>query len=468
MTLTADDRVAADDRVSAGRAARKAVPRSDHGGWRPADDRPDPVEILERQAATRVRRLVPIRYGRMLASPLAFYRGAAAVMAADLAAMPSTGLNVQLCGDAHLSNFGTFAGPDRRLVFDLNDFDETLPGPFEWDVKRLVASFVVAARDLGLPEAEEAEAARTAARSYRQAMRRFAGMRTLDVWYARLDVDDLLAQWRSRATARDAAKADRQIAKARTKDSARAVSKLTELVDGRPRFRHEPPLLIPVSELVSGDDVPRTAEMLRGWLRRYRASVQASHRALLDRFSFADMAHKVVGVGSVGARAWIVLLLGRDERDALILQVKEAQASVLEPHLGRSPYKEHGRRVVEGQRFMQAASDILLGWASGEGLDGVHRDFYVRQLWDAKGSADFERMTRSRLSTYAELCGRALARAHARSGDPVAIGAYLGGSDRFDRAMAAFAIAYADRNAEDFAALARAVDAGRVEARAGL
>ena len=462
MTATADERAAG------GRAARKALPRTAHAEWAPASDRPDPVDTLEIQARARLPQLVPIRYGRMLTSPLAFYRGAAAIMAADLGAVPHSGLIVQLCGDAHLSNFGTFAGPDRRLLFDVDDFDETAPGPFEWDAKRLVASFEIAGRERGLSGAERREAVLGVGRSYRETMRRFAEMRTLEVWYARIDVEEIMNRWRAAASAKEIARVDKRIARARGKDHLRALAKLTEPADGRPRFRHEPPLLVPLSQIIDADEAVHTAELLRGWIRSYRKSLAPAHRALLDRFEVVDLAHKVVGVGSVGTRAWVLLMLGRDGTDPLVLQVKEAQASVLEPYVGAPVRGSHGRRVVEGQRLMQAASDIFLGWLSGTGLDGVQRDFYVRQLWDAKGSADVERMARAHLPIYAELCGAALARAHARSGDPIAIAAYLGQSTRFDRALASFAVTYADRNEQDFAALEAAASNGRVEVLHGV
>jgi uncharacterized protein (DUF2252 family) len=455
--------VTVEERAVAGRAARSDVPRSSHGTWEPAPRR-EPLEILQAQAASRVPQLVPIRYGRMLESAFAFYRGAAAVMAADLAGNPSTGLTVQLCGDAHLSNFGIFAGPDRRLLFDLNDFDETLPGPFEWDVKRLVASVEVAGRSRGFGRTHRRRAVLAAVAAYRRSVRSFAKMHTLDVWYSRLDVDELVRESRD---AEDGA-LERSVTKARRKDSARALSRLTAVVDGHPRFLSQPPLLVPVSELLPADETATMEALLRGWLRDYRATLPASHRHLLDRYRFSDMAHKVVGVGSVGTRAWVVLMLGRDQSDPLVLQVKEAQASVLEPYVGASAYREHGRRVVEGQRLMQAASDIFLGWAAGTGLDGAHRDFYVRQLWDAKGSVEVDQLPVQGFQRYAKLCGTALARAHARSGDPVAIGAYLGGGDSFDAAMVAFATAYADVTEDDHGTLQQAAGAGVIEAASGL
>ena len=454
---------AADERAAAGRAARHARPRSSLAEWAPAPGREDPVAILERQAATRIPELVAIRYGRMLRNPFAFYRGSAAIMAADLAG-PSTGLRVQLCGDAHLSNFGTFAGPDRRLMFDLNDFDETLPGPFEWDVRRLVASIEVAGRHRGFPRQARKRALLATVARYRESVHRLAGLRTLEVWYERHEVEAMLAEHRRRTNGSKVKAVDRRIEKSRGKDSLRALTKLTTVSRGKRRFVHDPPLLVPLTDMLSANEVGPAEQRLRDWLRGYRASLPAAQRALLDRFRVEDVAHKVVGVGSVGSRAWVVLLLGRDERDPLVLQVKEAQASVLEPHLGASAYRSHGRRVVEGQRMIQAAGDILLGWLSGEGLDGVQRDFYVRQLWDSKGSADIERIPPDLFATYCQLCGTALARAHARSGDAVALAAYLGQSATFDRAMEAFASRYADRNAEDFAALETAADDGRIPA----
>jgi uncharacterized protein (DUF2252 family) len=349
-------------------------------------------------------------------------------------------------------------------VFDLNDFDETLPGPFEWDVKRLAASIEVVGRDRAFPPAVRRRAVRAGIRRYRETMRSLSQLRTLEVWYARNDVEDLLAELRAKASGAEIRELEGRLDRSRGKDSLRALSKLTELRDGGRRFRSEPPLLVPLEELLDPDELGATERLLRGFLRSYRASISASQRALLDRFHFTDMAHKVVGVGSVGSRAWIVLLLGRDADDPLVLQLKEAQASVLEPHLRTSAYRRHGRRVVEGQRLMQAASDIFLGWCGGEGRDGVHRDFYVRQLWDAKGSADLTRIAADRLPLYAELCGAALARAHARSGDAVAIAAYLGRGEAFERALEAFAVRYADRNEADFAALEAAADAGRIPA----
>jgi uncharacterized protein (DUF2252 family) len=460
-----------EERAARGKASRAEAPRQAHGRLELPPNRPDPVDLLEEQAKTRVPELVPIRYGRMLASPLAFYRGAAALMAADLAEGPRTGLQAQLCGDAHLSNFGIYAAPDRRLVFSANDFDETLPGPFEWDVKRLAASFEVAGRERGFGAKVRARINTEVGRSYRKWIRQFAAMRNMDLWYARLDVDDLARDLRSQATAAERKGLQRDVQHARAKDSLRALAKLTQLVDGEPRIISDPPLIVPVHELVddSTDETRAvTAESFRKLVRSYRATLEDDRRRLLERFRFVDAARKVVGVGSVGTRAWIVLLLGRDDRDPLFLQMKEAQASVLEPYLGKSRFSNHGHRVVDGQRLTQAASDIFLGWIRTDGIDGVERDFYVRQLWDGKGSATVEVMSPRELTVYAGVCGAMLADAHARSGDSVAIAAYLGTNDSFDRAIAAFAEAYADQNERDFDALRQAVASGRVQAVTGV
>ena len=456
------------ERAARGKAARAEVPRSSHAGWEPARGRRDPVDVLEDQAQTRVPELVPIRYGRMLVSPFTFYRGAAALMAADLAGSPRTGLHVQLCGDAHLSNFGAFAAPDRRLTFGVNDFDESLPGPFEWDVERLVASFAVAGRDRGF-DAKQREAVNlTVGRSYREAMRDFADMRALDLWYARVDVEDLAKQWAGQASAKQRKRLDRNVAKARAKDSLRAFDRLTGVVDGEPRIVSDAPLIVPIEELVSPEQRAALDKAIHAVIRSYRRTLTGDRRHLLERFRYVHAARKVVGVGSVGTRAWIVLMLGNDNNDPLFLQLKEAEASVLEPYLGKSEHANHGQRVVEGQRLMQAASDIMLGWLRTQGIDGVQRDFYIRQLWDGKGSALVETMDPTALTAYAQICGWTLARAHARSGDAAAIGSYLGSGDSFDRAMASFAETYADQNDADYAALRHAVDAGRITAETGL
>jgi uncharacterized protein (DUF2252 family) len=455
------------ERAAQGKAARAEVPRSVHGEWEPAADRRDPVELLEEQAASRVPELVPVRYGRMLVSPFTFFRGAAYPMAADLAGAPRTGLDVQLCGDAHLSNFGAFAAPDRRLVFSVNDFDETLPGPFEWDVQRLVASFAVAGRDRGFDDKQRKSINTTVTRSYREAMKAFAGMGNLDLWYARIGVEDL-QRAAQQGSAKQVKRFERNVAKARSKDSLKAFAKLTEIVDGEPRIAGDSPLIVPVEEVVPPAEHHRLDELIRDVIRSYRRTLTADRRRLLERFRYVHMARKVVGVGSVGTRAWIMLLLGRDQDDPLFLQFKEAGESVLEPFLGKSSFNSHGQRVVEGQRLMQAASDILLGWMRATDLDGTDRDFYIRQLWDAKGSALVETMNPLAMTVYAELCGRTLAKAHARSGDAIAIASYLGAGDSFDRALASFAETYADQNERDYRALQEAVASGRVAAQSGL
>ena len=451
------------ERVARGKAARSEVRRSAHADWQPAEDRPDPIAVLEEQAASRVPDLVPIRYGRMSASPFAFYRGAAAVMSADLASTPDSGLRVQACGDAHLSNFGAFAAPDRRLVFDLNDFDESLPGPWEWDVKRLAASFVVAARERGFKRKRREALVELAVCAYRSAMREFAAMRNLEVWYARFDVEEAMGQIEDEDPG-EVGRLRKGVAKARAKDSLRALEKLTETVDGELRFRSEPPILVPGEELMPAGDGRSIEELIAGVLVAYRETLPANRQHLLDRYRFRQLARKVVGVGSVGTRAWVVLLTGDDDSDPLFLQAKEAQASVMEPYVGASRYRNHGRRVVEGQRLMQSASDIFLGWCPAVGIDGEQRHFYVRQLWDWKRSAEIERLTPRGFEVYARICGWTLARAHARSGDRVAIAAYLGGGDSFDRAIASFSEAYADQNERDHEALLAAIDAGRIEA----
>ncbi|HEX5527259.1 MAG TPA: DUF2252 domain-containing protein [Solirubrobacterales bacterium] len=446
--------------AAAGKAARRDLSRSRQAEL--GDSPRDPLEILAGQDESRVAELVPIRYGRMLASPFAFFRGAAAVMAADLAQTPTTGLGAQLCGDAHLSNFGVFSAPDRRLVFDCNDFDETCPGPFEWDVKRLVASIAVAGRERGFGGGQRAKAIARAAATYRASMRRFAGMRNIDVWYSRIDVDSRLAELRSQVDGRRLREVERNLEKARSKDSLRALRKLTREVDGEVRIVSDPPLITPLEELTDAADAE---QQLQGLLATYLESLGPDRRRLVSSYRYVHAARKVVGVGSVGTRAWIVLLLGRDSSDPLFLQAKEAQRSVLEPYAGASAYRNHGRRVVEGQRLMQAAGDVFLGWLAAEGIDGATRNFYVRQLWDGKGSADVERLSPRELGVYAALCGEALARAHARSGERIAIAAYLGSREAFDRAMVEFAEAYADQNERDYARLVDAAANGEVEAR---
>ena len=458
-------RLSVSERAARGRSARAAAARGSHAALDLPPDR-DPIAWLEAQAATRLPDLVPIRYGRMLRSPLAFLRGAAAVMANDLALTPRAGLQAQLCGDAHLLNFGGFGSPEGDLVFGLNDFDETLPGPFEWDVKRLAVSVEIAGRDRGLADVDRKAAVLAAVRGYRKEMRRLGGMSNVDAWHASVDADSLVAALRREHERRPAKTVEREAARARLNDDLRALAKLTHLVDGEPRIVSDPPLLVPIAELADGTQ-DLEAE-LRRVLRSYRRSLEHDRRVLLDGFRFGDVARKVVGIGSVGTRCWIVLLLGRDDDDPLFLQVKEADASVLEPLLGRSSFASHAERVVEGQRLSQAAGDIFLGWTSAEDVDGDRRDFYVRQLRDWKASIDLERILPRGLATYAWWCGSTLARAHARSGDRVAIAAYLGKGDLFDRALADFAAAYADVNERDHAALARAVREGRIAATEGV
>lgn len=461
------DTAALIDSSARGKAARATARRSSHAAWEPAAAR-DPIAILEAQAPERVPELVPIRYGRMLESPFAFYRGAAAVMAADLADSPTTGVRVQLCGDAHLANFGGFASPEREMVFDINDFDETHPGPWEWDVKRLAASVAVAARENGVEQGLRRGMVAECARSYREAMRSFAKQGNLDVWYSRLDLEGILAGWGERAGEKDVERIRRRTDKARGKDRLRAFSKLTRDDGEGPRIISDPPLIVPLAELVSARGAKVARKRVEKLLRAYGETLDGDTRVLLERYRYVDLARKVVGVGSVGTRTFIALLMGAGSEDPLFLQVKEAQPSVLEPYAGRARFRHHGRRVIEGQWLMQAASDIFLGWLSAEGIDGVRRTFYLRQLWDWKLSPAIESMSAELLTGYAEICGWTLARAHARSGDRFAIAAYLGGGRAFDRAIAAFAEAYADWNERDHAALAAAVEEGRVEAERGV
>jgi uncharacterized protein (DUF2252 family) len=453
-------------RRAKGRSARHRVPRSSHAEWKPAAARPDPVGVLEEQAKTRVAELLPIRYARMIVSPFAFYRGAAAIMAGDLAPTPRSGGVAQLCGDAHLANFGTFDSPERTLVFDVNDFDETLPGPWEWDVKRLAASVAVAGRERDFKQKQITSAVTGTVRAYREAICGFAGEGNLSVWYSHLDVAGLVGSIRRDGI--DAARLrqlERGLDAARRNTSLHALGKLVETVDGKVRFVSQPPLLVPADELLTPEDRAEAEASLRGLLDRYGASLTDDRRRLFESYEYVGMARKVVGVGSVGMRAWVVLLVGRDERDPLLLQCKEAVASVLEPYAGASAYADHGRRVVEGQRLMQAASDILLGWnPAPEGEPFGDHDYYVRQLADGKGAVDVSVLLPTGLAAYGRLCGGTLARAHARSGDRIEIAGYLGKGESFDRAVAEFAELYADQNDRDYRALVAAVHAGRVPA----
>jgi len=484
-----------DERLAKGRKARDSMPPSSHAGWRPAGDRPDPVGLLEQQDRTREPDLVPVRHGRMMVSPFTFYRGAAKIMAVDLKDTPQAGLGTQLCGDAHLSNFGMFASPERRLMFDLNDFDETLPGPFEYDVKRMAASFLIAGRNNGFSKADARAAALASVAAYRQAMAGFAGMATMDLWYAHFDEDrlqqviagavtgaatqgkkDKKAKAKKKEhrdektdkTVKEAARrAEKNLEKAHTRDSMQALSKLAEVVDGQYRIVSQPPVIVPARDLVAtfGLSPDQIIPLLHQQFRAYRATLPDDRRKLLEKFRIVDAARKVVGVGSVGTRAFIILLQGRDAQDPLFLQVKEATASVLEASLPRSRYRQHGERVVQGQLMMQAASDIFLGWTKG--ID-VNRHFYWRQLRDMKGSALVELMAPVTLTYYAQICGWTLARAHARSGDPVAMAAYLGRDDAFDRSITDFSERYADQNEQDYEGFVKAVRSGRLEAVEGV
>ncbi len=456
------------ERAAFGRQARAAAPRSRHAAWEPASDRTDPLAILALQATTRIPELVPIRYGRMAASPFAFFRGAAAVMAADLAHDVQTGLTVQLCGDAHLSNFGGFASPERDMIFDVNDFDETIPGPFEWDLKRLAASLEIAARGREFDDAARTSLVAQAACSYRTAMREFAGMRDLEIWYSHLDAAAIAQRWGPQASRKLTNNLQKRVAKAQSKDHLAALAKLTVEVDGHLRFVENPPLLVPAESVFTDVYNGQTVGHLYDALVEYRQSLTGDRQRLLDKYEFVDLARKVVGVGSVGTRCWVALFVGRDNGDPLFLQVKEAEAAVGEAFLGASEYERHGQRVVEGQRLMQGASDIFLGWDEFAGDDGVTRAFYVRQLWDWKASVDVDAMTSEALGLYAQICGWTLARAHARSGDAIAMASYLGGGDTFDRAICSFAGSYADQNERDFDSLTKAIADGRIHAACGV
>jgi uncharacterized protein (DUF2252 family) len=456
------------ERFAFGRAVRDTVPLAAHAECRPEVAGRDPVALLERQAASRVPELVPIRYGRMLASPFAFYRGGAAIMARDLAGTSTSGLQVQLCGDAHLANFGLFGSPERQLVFDSNDFDETLPGPFEYDVKRLVASLSVAGRVNGYRRKHRAAIVAAAAARYRTAMARFAKMRDLEVWYAHLDAARLQQQLAPLLDPARRRRLAKHLDRTQGRDSVQLFGKLVDSSGDTLRIRARPPLIVPLREFVSVGDGADVERRFRDLISQYRRSLQPDRRRLLERYRFVDMARKVVGVGSVGTRCWVVLLTGRDDDDPLFLQIKEAQASVYDEYLGGSRYSNQGERVVAGQRLMQQASDIFLGWQRSTGIDGVQRDFYVRQLRDWKGSVTVEDLAPDGMRIYGELCAWSLARAHARSGDRLAIAGYLGSSPEFDAALVAFAEAYADLDERDHCALADAVATCRVAATSGL
>ena len=455
------DRQTPEERKAAGKALRKDVPRSSHGDWSPACDRPDPVEVITSQDEDRVQWLVPIRHGRMAESAFAFYRGAAKIMAGDLASTESTGLTAQLCGDAHLANFGTYASPDRRQVFDVNDFDETLPGPWEWDLKRLAASFVLAGRDNSFDKKTIRSITEQSVAGYRQAMTKFAANRTLDTWYSQPTMEDIV---NATPTKKGRKALSKQTKKARSKGSLKALSKLAEHVDGKYRIKSQPPLLLPLRDLTQRMDTDEMRQQIDTSVASYRNTLADNRRVLFDRFELVDIAMKVVGVGSVGTRCMIVLFQGRDEDDPLFLQIKEATDAVLEDHLPKSTYKEHGERVVRGQRLMQASSDIFLGWDTVTKAD---HHYYWRQFHDMKGSADVESMGPDRMGRYAALCGMTLAHAHARSGDPIAIAGYLGSGTVFDKALAEFAFTYADQNDRDYEAFVDAIKSGRIDAAEG-
>ncbi|WP_406270150.1 DUF2252 domain-containing protein [Streptomyces sp. NBC_00191] len=452
------------ERAAIGKAARARVPRSSHAEFDPPADRTGPVEIIERQSATRVPELVPIRYGRMTESPFRFYRGAAAIMASDLGAAPHTGIYSQLCGDAHLLNFRLLASPERHLVFDINDFDETLPGPWEWDVKRLTASLVIAGRANGFSAKHRGSVVRGTVRAYRDAMRGFAGIGNLDVWYTQADTEQLRGLMPESLGKNARERMSEALTTARTRDAQQAFRKLTSVVDGNRRITADPPLIVPLQDLLPDVERHVLEQELRLLIQRYGTTLPSDRRHLLEQFRMVDIARKVVGVGSVGTRCWVLLMLGRDDEDPLLLQAKEADQSVLAPYAGAGQYENQGERVVSGQRLMQAAGDIFLGWEHVTGMDGLQRDFYVRQLRDWKGIARPELMDANQMEFFGTLCGITLARAHARSGDRIAIAAYLGSNDSFDRALAEFAELYADQNERDFQALTEAVRTGRVTA----
>jgi len=462
-----------DERIARGRAARGNAPRSSHGRWEPSPDRPDPVALLEDQSASRVPDLVPIRYGRMLVSPFTFYRGGALIMAADLASTPVSGVTVQLCGDAHLSNFGLFGTPERQMLFDINDFDETLPGPWEWDVKRLAASFEIMGRDRGFAPADRRTVVMAGVREYRDRIRHAAGMGSLDAWYEHFEAGMLLKLVRREVRVKRVGKSEgtaigEMVARARTRDSTRVFAKRTVEIEGELRIIADPPVIVPIEDLIPpGSEWENPAPLIKKLLTSYRRTLGRHHHPL-EEYRYVHAAYKMVGVGSVGTRCYIMLLLGRDQDDPLFLQVKEAQASVLERLLGASTYRHHGERVVAGQRLMQAATDIFLGWQRIRGLDGVTRDYYVRQFHDWKGSADVDTLLVPGATLYARICAATLARAHARWGDRIAIASYLGKGEAFDRAIADFSAAYADQNERDYAAFAVAVKSGRLVAQTGV
>jgi uncharacterized protein (DUF2252 family) len=446
------------ERYAAGKALRVKAPRTSHGEWAAALDRPDPISLLEEQNRTRVPELVPIRYGRMSLSPFAFLRGSAIVMVSDLAKTPISGINVQLCGDAHVSNFGGFASPERELVFDVNDFDETLPGAWEWDLKRLAASIIVAGRENGYTAAENRQAVVGSIQQYQAMMQREASMCALDVWYQHIDVQGMMVM----AKRKEQEWLQNQEKRASHRTNEGVFPKLVNQVEGTYCIKDDPPLIVHVEEL---GDVKKTeeaeAERVKKAFDAYVKTLPDDRKVLLSKYHFVDFARKVVGVGSVGTRCWVLLFMaGGDGDDPLFLQVKEADASTLEPYFGKSAYANHGERVVQGQRLMQEESDIFLGWTHGEVVD-----LYVRQLRDMKLSADIATMTKKEFEFYTRQCASALARAHARSSDPAMISGYLGSSDLFAQAISRFAEAYADQTEHDYAALLAAIKKGRIQAK---
>jgi uncharacterized protein (DUF2252 family) len=461
-----------DERREVGRAARKRLRRRDLAKFEPLDDSRDPVALLQMDDEGRLEDLIPIRYGRMLTSPFAFYRGAASLMANDLARSPHTDLFAQLCGDAHLSNFGLFAAPDRRLVFDLNDFDETLPGPWEWDLKRLAASTVIAGRNIGATAEESHQAVVALCNSYRDRVRELSEMSNLEVWHQRLEVDKLVALLKANARKDSAKTVSKMATKAYTKDSIREFDKLTEVVDGKLRIAAAPPIIVPIEDVAQSFNIEVSAEFIENFVATvigtYKQRLLADRKHLLDQYEIVHMARKIVGVGSVGTRVWIVLLIGRDAGDPLFLQVKESGPSVYERYLGKSEYEFSGQRVIAGQRLMQGASDPLLGWDNFKSPDGIEREFYVRQLKDWKGSANLDKFTPTQLREYAVLCARVLGRAHARSGDRIAIASYIGKGDALGHALGEFAAAYADQNDRDYARMKEAVADGRIAVQEGV
>lgn len=462
------DQRTSEERKEHGRELRETCPFSAHSSWEAPTDRPDPITLIKEQGESRVQELLPLRYERMSASAFTFYRGGALIMASDLSHTPTTGIEVQACGDAHISNFGFFNSPERHTVFDINDFDETTRGPWEWDVKRLAASVEICGRDRGFSDKDRKRAVRTCIRGYREAMTTFSQMGHLDVWYGHLDIDTLMAQFSDKVTKEQRKTAEKLVGKAKAKNSARAITKFTEVVDGELRIISDPPVIVPLRDLAQDKrgaeqygevDIER---LVRLALSEYRHTLSEDKRRLIDLYHGVDIAHKVVGVGSVGTRAIIVVLEGADRNDPLVLQIKEAQESVLERFCGKSKYSQHGQRVVEGQRAIQSASDMFLGWCRLPDLDGQLKDFYVRQLWDGKGSIDLTVIDEERLVMLSEICGWTLAHAHARTGDRFEIAGYLGESKDFDKAIAKFAVAYADQNEADYARFMQALEAGEL------